>query len=229
MKHNQRSKERFVSFFLLFIILGLAIVSLSRQWLILAQAKSIASTAQEPPSNSSFPVAMVSAVQVAFPAKELLQTATIAAPKAMKALPEAHLKIPKLGVNAVIKDMGVTPDGLMAVPDNRVDVGWYSLGTLPGDTGSAVIGAHVNFGAQPGVFVHLDQLKKGDVLSVVSASGASISFVVRDTEVYDRLDGDTGVFDSKSGIHLNLITCDGDWEPSAKTYGKRLVVFTDAI
>lgn len=140
-----------------------------------------------------------------------------------------HLKIPTIGVDAVVKDMGLTTDGAMAVPGNRVDVGWFSLGTRPGDMGSAVIGGHNVWDSGAGVFAHLDQLKKGDVVFVVDTKGASTSFVVRDMRTYDATDNNTGIFDSKSGVHLNLITCSGTFDPLTKSYTKRLVVFMDAI
>ena len=142
---------------------------------------------------------------------------------------EAHLRIPQIGVDAPIKDMGLTSQGAMAVPSNSVDVGWFSLGTRPGDIGSAVIGAHVRWASAPGVFAHLNLLKKGDILSVVDATGGVVFFIVRDIRTFDATDTDSGIFDSKNGAHLNLITCSGAWIPSAKTYAKRLVIFTDAV
>ena len=140
--------------------------------------------------------------------------------------PEAHLKIE---VDAVIKDMSVTSDGVMEVPSNRIDIGWFSFGTRPGKTGSAVIGGHNRFDSKSGVFVNLNQLEKGDVLSVVDAKGFSTSFVVRDMHIYDATDTNTGIFESQSGVHLNLITCSGDWNPLTKSYTKRLVIFTDVV
>ncbi|MDR3558398.1 MAG: class F sortase [Candidatus Pacebacteria bacterium] len=144
--------------------------------------------------------------------------------------PEARLEIPKIGVDAVIKDMGLTPDGAMAVPSNQVDVGWFSLGTRPGDRGSAVIGGHNSWASKPGAFARLDQLQKGDIVSVIDAKGATTSFAVRDIRTYDARDTDTSdIFQSESGIHLNLITCSGDWDPLTKSTTTRLVIFTDIV
>ncbi|MDD5726592.1 MAG: class F sortase [Patescibacteria group bacterium] len=142
---------------------------------------------------------------------------------------EAHLIIPRIKVNAVIKDMGLTPEGAMAIPANRVDVGWFSLGTRPGEIGSAVIGGHNRWDQKVAVFDHLNRLKKGDILSVVDAKGISTSFVIRGMRTYDATDINSGIFASESGIHLNLITCSGFWNPITKSYTTRLVIFTDAI
>lgn len=171
----------------------------------------------------SFPKAEVMAIVTVQP------KAIVAAPKLVKQIPQAHLKIPSLNVDAVIKDTGLTSTGAMVVPSNNVEVGWFGLGTRPGDIGSAVIGAHNRFNSAAGVFAHLDQLQKGDVLSVVSAKGITTSFVVRDMQMFDATDTNSGIFDSESGAHLNLVTCSGDWNSLTKSYTKRLVIFTDAI
>lgn len=142
---------------------------------------------------------------------------------------EARLKIPEIGVDAVIKNMGVTSEGAMAVPNNNIDVGLFSFGTQPGEKGTAVIGAHNQLNSKPGVFARLDEIKKGDILSVINTSGTSIYFIVRDIRTYDALDTDTGIFESVNGIHLNLITCSGTWDSKTKSHTKRLVIFTDAI
>ena len=144
-------------------------------------------------------------------------------------LAEAHLLIPRIKVDAIIKDMGLTSGGAMAIPGNRVDVGWFSLGTRPGEVGSAVVGGHNRWDDGTGVFIHLDQLKKGDLLSVVDAKGASTTFMVRDIRSFDALDEHSGIFSSESGVHLNLITCSGTWNPKTKSYTKRLVIFTDVV
>jgi len=166
---------------------------------------------------ATFPVARTVQVKpVEAPAKVVRQKKT-----------DAHLQIPSIQVNAVIKDMGLTSDGAMAIPDVRADVGWYSSGTRPGETGSAVIGGHARWGRGAGVFDHLDQLIKGDVLSVVDVKGISTTFVVRETRTFDATDTNSGIFASESGIHLNLITCSGVWDPKTNSYTKRLVIFTD--
>ena len=117
----------------------------------------------------------------------------------------------------------------MAVPGNGVDVGLFSLGTHPGDAGSAVIGGHNQWDSRAAVFGHLDQVKVGDIVSVVDAKGVETSFVVRATRIFDATDTDTGIFTSQSGAHLNLITCSGEWDAATQDYTKRLVIFTDLV
>jgi len=152
---------------------------------------------------------------------------SIIIPKAVINIPEAHLLIPKISLNAIIKDEGMTPGGAMAVPDNNLDVGWFSIGTRPGEIGSAVIGGHNRWDNNAGVFGRLSELQKGDVLTVVDAKGFSTSFTVSATRLYDPTDNGKTIFDSLTGSHLNLITCSGIWDKKTKSYSKRLVIFTD--
>jgi len=140
----------------------------------------------------------------------------------------ARLIIPAIKVNATIQEMGMTTGGAMAVPGNRFDVGWYSPGTRPGITGSAVIGGH-NFWNGSGVFRYLDRLKKGDIVSVVDNKGVKTSFIVREMKTFNADDTASGIFTSATGIHLNLITCSGLWNPKTQSYTTRLVIYTDLV
>jgi hypothetical protein len=58
-----------------------------------------------------------------------------------------HLVIPDIKVNASVRAMGLD-EGRMAVPNNFTDIGWYKLGSKPGEQGSAVMGAHVDNGGK---------------------------------------------------------------------------------
>lgn len=115
------------------------------------------------------------------------------------------------------------------MPKGAVDVGWYAPGPRPGEVGSAVIAGHEGWkDAQPAVFDALHTLRPGDTLSVEDDTGVLTSFVVRDVQVYSRAGDTWDVFGSTDGkAHLNLITCEGTWDPVQKTYANRLVVFAD--
>ena len=144
-----------------------------------------------------------------------------------QALP-MRLKIPSINVNAAFQYVGLTPDGAMGVPKGRSDVAWFNLGPRPGEQGSAVIAGHRGRpGAPPTVFDNLNQLHNGDLIYVQDSSGKTITFLVREHRIYDSNASAPEVFDSASGAHLNLITCDGTWNKSAKSFTERLVVFAD--
>jgi len=138
-----------------------------------------------------------------------------------------RLKISAINVNAGIQYVGVTSNGAMEVPNNTVDVGWFNLGPRPGETGSAVIAGHFDGqNGEAGVFTNLNKLKKGDKLYVDYGNRKSIIFVVRESRIYNPGYADD-VFSSSDGIHLNLVTCDGVWDGTKKSYSKRLVIFAD--
>lgn len=138
-----------------------------------------------------------------------------------------RLKIPKINVDAAIEYMGITSDGEMGTPSNTVNVGWFALGTRPGEKGSAVIAGHLNNKTgEEGVFNNLHKLQPGDKLYIEYAKATSIAFVVREIREYNPGYADD-VFSPNDKPHLNLITCDGLWDEANKTYSKRLVVFAD--
>jgi LPXTG-site transpeptidase (sortase) family protein len=140
----------------------------------------------------------------------------------------ARLIIPALDIDAVVQHVGRNAKGSMAVPTNYTDVGWYRQGPRPGQSGSAVIDGHVNNGlGLSGVFERLHELKAGDDVYVRREDGTRIHFVVTGSRSYPYTEAPTEVIFNPAGSErLNLITCDGDWLPEAKTYDERLVVFT---
>jgi len=139
----------------------------------------------------------------------------------------ARLTIPAINVDAAVEHLGLTTAGAMDVPKGRIDVAWFKLGPHPGDLGSAVIAGHRARKDGTAVFDNLNKLRKGDVIYVEDSTGRIVSFVVRESRIYDANARPTDVFASDSGAHLNLITCGGDWSKSLKGFNQRLVVFTD--
>lgn len=147
-----------------------------------------------------------------------------------EALP-MRLLIPAIGVNAKVQRVGVTASGAMGVPNNFTDVAWYKYGTVPGNTGSAVIDGHVDNGlALPGVFKHLSDVAVGDEVDVETASSTQVRFVVDEIERYP-MDAVplTYVFARSDAARLVLITCTGAWVPKGRTYDTRLVVYAHRV
>lgn len=138
-----------------------------------------------------------------------------------------RLVIPKINIDAAVQSVGITPQGIMGVPSNIADVGWFDLGPFPGEKGSAVIAGHLNGkNGDAGVFAHLDKLHKGDTLYVETNTGQTIAFIVKKSRLYSPGYANT-VFSPNGKAHLNLITCDGTWNSKKESYSKRLVVFAD--
>lgn len=144
----------------------------------------------------------------------------------------SHLNIstPSINVDTNIQALGITSNGDMDVPSNVDEVGWFSLGPHPGEKGNAVIAGHLNGpNGKEGVFANLDKLKAGDKLFIRDSKGTLITFVVRESRIYNPGYAEEVFSSNDNGIHLNLITCDGIWDKDKKSYDKRLVVFADIL
>ena len=143
------------------------------------------------------------------------------------------LIIPKLNIVAGFQYTGLKADGTMEIPNNIVDVGWFTSSPRPGESGNAIITGHVaqirgGVMTKTGVFYHLGDLHIGDRLYILNDKGELITFAVRGSQTYDPAADANSVFASvDSGAHLNLITCEGSWNPAQSSYSQRLVVFTD--
>jgi sortase (surface protein transpeptidase) len=141
-----------------------------------------------------------------------------------------RLLIPKIGINAPIEMVGVTPDNDLAVPARNpwVNVGWYGSGPRPGEWGSAVIDGHLDRpGGSPAVFWRLQDVHIGDEVMVIDASGKAMRFHVTGTAFYSPQEAPIQeIFGNESGAFLNLITCAGDWIPSQHQTSLRFVVYT---
>ncbi len=146
--------------------------------------------------------------------------------------PFARLLIPAIGVNAPIESVGVRPDGAMETPRQHPwnDVGWYNTGPHPGERGSAVIAGHLDRpGGNPAVFWRLRDLRVGDSVLVVDASGKTLRFHVTRIMSYPPQDAPVqDIFGNTAGSFLNLTTCAGDWIPAQHQTALRLVVYTSA-
>lgn len=140
-----------------------------------------------------------------------------------------RLKIPVINVDAGIEFVDVTSKGEMDVPKSPANAAWYNKGPRPGEIGSSVIDGHYGWENNvPAVFDSLYKLKKGDKLYVLDAAGVTYTFVVNESKSYNPKADTASVFLSNDGkAHLNLITCEGTWDKSQKSYSNRLIVFAD--
>ena len=140
-----------------------------------------------------------------------------------------RLKIPKINVDASVIYVGLTSSGAMDIPKGPDEVAWFNLGPRPGENGSAVIDGHFGWKNNiPAVFDNLYKLKKGDKIYIEDDAGKTITFVVIEIGLYNQNGDASNVFGSNDEkAHLNLITCEGIWNATQKSYSNRLVVFSD--
>lgn len=141
-----------------------------------------------------------------------------------------RLRIPKINIDSPVEYAGLTPDGAMDIRKSSDAIAWFSLGTRPGDIGSAVISGHYGYWktGKIALFYKLDKLRRGDKIYIEDDKGATIVFVVGKIKTYDSNADASNVFGSNDGkAHLNLITCSGAWDAVSRSYPERLVVFSD--
>ena len=135
------------------------------------------------------------------------------------------LRIPSIGVRAQVEVVGNKADGSMGTPAKFDEVAWYGLGSKPGEPGNAVIAGHVNNAlTTAGVFAHLTQVSVGDTIEVSNGS-TTLTYVVKQIQTYPADEAPAAsIFTREGPSQLVLITCDGEWIQSEKTFNKRLVI-----
>lgn len=141
-----------------------------------------------------------------------------------------RLRIPALGIDSAIEEVGVRSNGAMDVPTNIWHSGWLKSSARPGDTGNAVIAGHRDSVRGGAVFLELGKLKAGDKIYVSDRWGWELTFEVTGVESYDPANAPLErIFGETSEKQLNLITCTGTFVPEIRTYDQRLVVYSKLV
>jgi LPXTG-site transpeptidase (sortase) family protein len=141
-----------------------------------------------------------------------------------------HIVIESLDVNADVVALGMTPDKVPQVPDTGAKVAWYEFTTKPGEGGNAVMAGHVRWAGDPGAFAHLDELERGDEISLAWDDGReSVYEVVSSFEVNPGRPDSLQVMAPTAEDALTLITCGGTFVPDADNplggdFTRRMVV-----
>jgi sortase A len=141
-----------------------------------------------------------------------------------------RFQIDAIDVDAAIEYVGVDDDGNMDVPQEWENVAWYEPGTVPGDRGNSVIAGHYDSYTDPAVFYDLNELEVGDIVRVITEDGEEVEFEITELELVHVDDADTSkIFGNTDERNLNLITCEGAWDPDAGMYDERLIVYTTLV
>jgi sortase (surface protein transpeptidase) len=156
---------------------------------------------------------------------------TPAAP--LKRAVPVRLRIPAIGVDTAIMELGLRRDGSLDVPPLRGDApaGWYRGSPSPGETGASVLAGHVDTARDgPAVFFRLRELKTGDPIAVRRDDGSVAVFRVSRVALYAKRDFPTAeVYAPIDRPGLRLITCGGAFDRSEGSYRSNVVVFADAF
>lgn len=138
-----------------------------------------------------------------------------------------YLDIPKLGVHARVRPLGIKNNNTLKAPTNGYDVGWYDASSRPGENGAMLIDAHSNVLGTPAVFARLGKLVAGDALKITRGDGAVLTYIVRTVQTVDddKVDMSSLLISADTAKPgLNLVTCAGDVIPGTLHLDKRTLV-----
>ncbi len=136
-----------------------------------------------------------------------------------------RVRISSIDVDAPMTALGLNADGTLEVPPYEL-AGWYKGRPKPGDTGGAVIAAHVDSLTGPAVFYRLTSLAPGDVVSVDYDDGTSVDFAVGSVQSFPKSEFPTeAVYGPTGGPELRLITCGGSFDRQSRSYLDNVVVW----
>ena len=139
-----------------------------------------------------------------------------------------RVRIPAIGVDADVDDMGLDDDGSIEVPTEFADTGWWTYSPRPGRVGASAILGHVDSTTGPAVFFRLTELQVGDQIHVDGDDGTTVTFAVRAVEQHPKASFPSEkVFGATPEPTLRLITCGGAFDSNAGSHVDNIVVFAD--
>jgi hypothetical protein len=157
--------------------------------------------------SSSHSVALAPIAQVQFPTA-----------------PPVQILIPELDVHRAVEPVGVDRSGVMNVPVNSWNAGWYEYGSVPGAPGDAVIEGHAGYPGQPMIFGKLATLTAGAQVVVVLSDGSRQVFTVDSMTSVPVGTAPPGFAEPYGPPRLTLITCTGYFNQNTYSYSSRLAV-----
>lgn len=139
--------------------------------------------------------------------------------------------IPSIGVDSYVQNVGIDQNNDVAVPENIHLAGWFVESVRPGNKGLSIIDGHLNGIKEDGIFIHLEKLKPGDVVTVESGDGSSLNFAVKNIQIVDLATAAEVLYSQDPSIRhqLNLVTCGGEYDRDIRLYNKRVVVVSELM
>jgi len=147
-------------------------------------------------------------------------------PPGMPTAPPVQLLIPLLDVHRAVEKVGANRFGVMDLPTNSWNAGWFKWGPIPGAPGDAVIEGHAGYPGQPMIFGRLDTLRPGDRIIVVLSDKSRRLFLVVSKRTVPAGSAPPGLADPYGPPRLTLVTCAGHFDKARYSYSSRLIVET---
>ena len=136
------------------------------------------------------------------------------------------LALPRPGVRADVLPV-VTTDGVLGVPADPADVGWWTGSARPGaPAGSVVIDGHVDSAVNGlGALAVLADVRTDDVVTVTNQAGTTYTYRIYARQVYSKHQPlPAALFATAGPARLVLITCGGRFDEATRSYDFNVVV-----
>lgn len=141
-----------------------------------------------------------------------------------------RLRIPAIGVDSDLTELGLRQDRRIEVPDDPHEAGWYRHRAVPGERGAGVIVGHVDSYTGPAVFFELRLLDVGQFVTVARDDGSVAVFAVSSVETHSKDDFPTRrVYGPSDGHELRIVTCGGAFDSRRRSYTENVVVFAELL
>ena len=135
------------------------------------------------------------------------------------------VEISRIGVRSALVDLRKNPDGTVQVPTDFGRAGWYVGSAHPGDAGPTVLIGHVDSKRGPGVFFHVSDLHRGDLIIVTRADRTKAFYVVGSVQRFAKRNFPTSlVYRGDGRPSLRLVTCGGQFDRRTGHYLDNTVV-----
>lgn len=150
--------------------------------------------------------------------------------ESIQGMEPTRIKIPSIGVDAVIQPTGILENGEMGVPENVDEVGWFEPGYKAGAKGHAVLAGHVDSLTGPAIFYDLKLVKPGAQVTLIGDDGREMIFEVKELTSYETAKAPIeAIFGKSNKRMLNLITCTGNYNRDIGSHEERLVVSAELL
>ncbi|MGS2643343.1 class F sortase [Streptosporangium sp. LJ11] len=153
---------------------------------------------------------------------------SLPAAPAMQPSSPVRLVIPRLGVNAPVRSVGLDRKGAIEVPPvgHPNLVGWYRSGPTPGEAGPAIMLGHKDTRSGSAVFSRLDEIRNGDVIEVHRKDGIIAVYTVGGLEQAEKSVFPTQrVYGRSPTPQLHLITCGGTYNRATGHYTDNVIAY----
>ena len=131
------------------------------------------------------------------------------------------------GTRVPVRPAGTRGQGLLDVPDDITEAGWWRAGARLGDPfGATLIAGHVDAADQGlGAFAELLGVRRGQQVRVRSP-GLEETFTIRSLRLVprDRLRDAAGIYSVRGPRRLSLVTCAPPYLPDSGGYQNLAVV-----